>query len=88
MNSNRHNDSKNGSNESEVTINTEIQKIDDYENSVEMKTIDNLEIYIHNQNLLNRLDRLERLIKERQDIVHSYNLQQRDEKPVQDVIKG
>ena len=37
--------------------------------------------------LLNRIDRLERLIKERYDIVHDYNIQQLESIPVADLLK-
>ena len=50
--------------------------------------IDKFDDYIQSHNLVSRLDRLERLVRERRDIVDSYNQQQRDEKPIQDMIKG
>lgn len=49
--------------------------------------IDKFDDYIKDYNLVSRLDRLERLVRERRDIVDSYNQQQRDEKPIQDMIK-
>ena len=41
----------------------------------------------NSSHLLNRIDRLERLLKERYDIVHDYNIQQLESIPVADLLK-
>ena len=85
---NSYSKSQKSSNDSEVVTSMEIQKVDDTEDNHDIEIVDSFDRYIYDQNLFNRLDRLERLVRERQDIVHSYNQLQGCEKPLQDMIKG